>query len=225
MPSRNCADGAKRALCGGAESAANRALPYEIRAVLSFRFGEEYSLRSSRRDTFEQPRHTSCEIAHCLHTLLVLHDFLRRFAVYHIPVGGRNDRHAADAEILVDDVERRRRPSPARGHDRGTRLALEGAAARIERAVEHGQQLPGRMGVVDRRAEHEPVALFRFFRERIRGIVVENAFAAIGITSKFMSPLTVKNAGTGEEEVLADGEYLYFKDGAFYRENRRKNHE
>ena len=54
---------------------------------------------------------------------------------------------------------------------------------------------------------------------------VEDAFAAIGVTSKFMSPLTVKNAGTGEEEVLADGEYLYFKDGAFYRENRRKNHE
>lgn len=54
---------------------------------------------------------------------------------------------------------------------------------------------------------------------------VEDAFAAIGITSKFMSPLTVKNAGTGEEKVLADGEYLYFKDGAFYRENRRKNHE
>lgn len=49
---------------------------------------------------------------------------------------------------------------------------------------------------------------------------IEDDFAAIGITQKFISPLTVQSASRSGAVLLATGTYLYYKDGAFYEEER-----
>lgn len=54
-------------------------------------------------------------------------------------------------------------------------------------------------------------------------VPVKNEFAAVGITEKFMSPLTVVSADRENACLSADGTYLYYKDGKFYEEKRRSN--
>ena len=79
--------------------------------------------------------------------------------------------------MLGDNVEGGRRACPPRRGDGEARLVAEGSPARIEGAVEGGEDPPARMGVVDRRAEDKAVALRGLFDEGVDAVVVKDAAA------------------------------------------------
>lgn len=148
----------------------------EVGAELRFGCGGLNARLFARVDALDEIRHVPAEVAHRLHSLQVLFHLLGRVAVDHVPIGGRNDGHLAYGEVFVQHVEGRRGAAPARRYDRRARLAGERRPARIEGAVEKGQNLPRGVCVVHGRAEHEAVGRFRLFGELARR-VVKDAFA------------------------------------------------
>ena len=88
------------------------------------------------RNRTDQERHISAEIAHCLQALEILADILCREAVYLIPVGTGDDRHAADREVFVQHIKGGSISASAAAHHRGTDLHMLGKRRAVKQSVE-----------------------------------------------------------------------------------------
>lgn len=70
----------------------------------------------------QHPSHITADIAHGLKTFQVIANFIGRHAVNHVPIRRRNDRHAGNAKVFVQDIDSRCRTAAAGRNDGSSRL-------------------------------------------------------------------------------------------------------
>ncbi len=123
------------------------------------RLGHGDARGAPRFDAFEHPCHVAAQVAHGCHALGILESFFGRASKGDVPVGGGDDGHLIDGEVLVEHVDAGARSCAASDGDGCSGLVGKGSAAGVESAIEEGEDAPRRMRVIDRCAKDKAVGL------------------------------------------------------------------
>ena len=97
-----------------------------------------------------------------------------------VPVLGRNNRHAADGEIFVQPVKRRRGAAAPGADHRRRRFVGKGAAAGIKHPIQQSAQRAVRAGIIDRGPDHDAVGALHQALQLVGRIIFKHASAQRG---------------------------------------------
>src|SRR5699024_1643618 len=123
----------------------------------------------------EQPGHVAGEVAHGLQPLRVLGGLAGGRAEGVVPVGGADNGHLGDGEVLVEHVEAGDGARPAGHGHGGGRLVGQLALVAVEQPVQEGDDRAVGRGVVHGAADYEPVGGAHLLREGVNAVVYHAA--------------------------------------------------